>query len=143
MVINKEKFKQMEYSKNRIIDVLYDDYYKNYRFIILNLGTHPVAYVEIPKKSKLYKKKYDKIDINVHGGLTYGNSFLMLSEHEILDNTWFIGWDYAHAGDYIGYELQFPELSLNSVDDKKWTTEEMIADCVSVIDQIERIDNNA
>lgn len=92
-----------------------------YNYFILNLGTHPTAYVEIPITSKLYKKHYDYIDIDVHGGLTYSEDYLDIGD-DVLKG-WFIGWDYAHFEDYMGYELNFPpELRTNG---KKWTTEEI------------------
>ena len=69
-------------------------------------------------------------DIRVHGGLTYStDSFLLL------DNTWIIGWDYAHCDDYS----IFAKNCLFLHDLKKWTTEEMIDECISVIDQLEEI----
>lgn len=63
--------KQMEYSSERKREILFEGKYRDYQFYILNLGTHPTAYVEIPKENKLYEKDYDEIDIDVHGGLTY------------------------------------------------------------------------
>lgn len=123
--------KKMKYQKDRKIELLYKEKYKGYNYYILNLGTHPTAYVEIPKKHELYGKHYDDIDINVHGGLTYSDDELMLVKSE----SWFIGWDYAHAGDYVGYYVDF---LYNEVlkREKKWTTKEIIKDCENVIDQI-------
>ena len=47
---------------------------------------------------------------------------------------WFIGWDYAHFGDYI----DCGDAALNNMfpNDKKWTTEEIVEECKNVIDQI-------
>ncbi len=131
------KFKEMKYQENRKIEVLAEGKYKNYQFYILNLGTHPTAYVEIPKTSKLYKKTcyelYDNgIDIEVHGGLSYSNNCLNLDTDK--KEGWFIGWDYAHYDDYDGCEIMYP-LSLQS-GGKKWTTKEILEEVFNVIDQI-------
>ena len=129
------KFKVMKYGKERRTELLCKGKYKNYNYYVLNLGTHPTAYIEIPKENKLYRKSYDEIykigcDIDVHGGLTYSNNELMGVKSE----NWFIGWDYAHCGDYCGYEEFMPE-SIRTYG-KKWTTEEIIEECKNAIDQI-------
>lgn len=129
------KIKEMEYGKERRTELLCKDKYKNYNYYVLNLGTHPTAYIEIPKENKLYRKSYDEIykigcDIDVNGGLTYSDNELMGVKSE----NWFIGWDYAHCGDYCGYEEYMPE-SIRTYG-KKWTTEEIIEECKNAIDQI-------
>lgn len=129
------KIKEMEYGKERRTELLCKDKYKNYNYYVLNLGTHPTAYIEIPKENKLYRKSYDEIykigcDIDVNGGLTYSDNELMGVKSE----NWFIGWDYAHYGDYCGYEEYMPE-SVRTYG-KKWTTEEIIEECKNAIDQI-------
>lgn len=124
------KIKQMEYSSERKREILFEGKYKNYQFYILNLGTHPTAYVEIPKRNKLYGKSYHYIDIDVHGGLTYSEDYLK----GIKENSWFIGWDYGHFGDYMGYQVKLPvDFSMY---DKKWTTEEIFEEVKDVINQI-------
>lgn len=129
------KIKEMEYGKERRTELLCKDKYKNYNYYVLNLGTHPTAYIEIPKEDKLYRKSYFEIyeigcDIDVNGGLTYSSNELM----GIKSENWFIGWDYAHIGDYYGYEETIPE-SIRTYG-KKWTTEEIIEECKNAIDQI-------
>ena len=130
------KIKPMVYQTERKIELLCRREYKNYNYYILNLGTHSTAYIEIPEGNKLYGKDYNEIydmgyDIDVHGGLTYSDDKLM----GIKSKSWFIGWDYAHAGDYTGYnELFSSNLLMN--EEKKWTTEEIIKECEHAIDQI-------
>lgn len=127
-------YKQMEYGIERKIEVLLEGTYKGYQFYILNLGTHPTAYVEIPRGNKLFRKGYMEIydmgiDIDVHGGLTYADDHLQ----DIKENTWFIGWDYAHCFDYYGGYVIASNLNEKS---KKWTTEEIFEDVVKAIEQI-------
>ncbi len=129
------KIKEMEYGKEGRTELLCKNRYKNYNYYVLNLGTYPTAYIEIPKENKLYRKSYDEIykigcDIDVHGGLTYSDNELMGVKSE----NWFIGWDYAHYDDYCGYEECMPE-SIRTYG-KKWTTEEIIEECKNAIDQI-------
>ena len=122
-------YKQMEYGFESKVEVLFEGAYKGYQFYILNLGTHPTAYIEIPRTNKLFGKDYDDIDIGVHGGLTYADDHLQ----DIKKDTWFIGLDYAHFGDYFGFDSLFRVMNENN---KKWTTEEIFDDVVNAIEQI-------
>lgn len=128
------KIKPMIYQTDRKIELLHSGKYKEYKYYILNLGTHPTAYIEIPKDNALYEKDYNEIydeghDIDVHGGLTYSSNELMGIESE----NWFIGWDYAHCYDYCGYYEKEDFLNEKT---KKWTTEEIIKECENAINQI-------
>lgn len=127
------KLKEMKYQKERKVELLYKKEYKGFNYYIYSMGTHPCAYVEIPKDHKLAGKFYGEIDLDVHGGLTYSDMYL----HNIKNGNWFIGWDYAHAGDYMGFYSDEPFKNMQSIiDDKKWTTKEMIEDCKNCIEQI-------
>lgn len=130
-----DKMKKMVYQEDRKIELLYQGEYKGYKFYILNLGTHPTAYIEIPKDNNLFKKNYDSIDLYVHGGLTYSDSVLFISENEKAEGEWFIGWDYAHWNDYMPY---YDEMNFNSRHNnfKKWTTEEIKQECENAIDEL-------
>lgn len=114
--------KEMEYGKDRKIEVLDTGYCLGFLYYILNLGTHPTAYIKIPKDHKYYGKDYGEIDLDVHGGVTYSNEGLNISKNQRIEG-WFVGWDYAHYGDYIGYDLIVPKIY--RVDGKKWTTKEI------------------
>ena len=103
--------------------------YNGFNYYVLNLGTHPCAYVDVTN-TKLHGEEYDDIDIECHCGLTYSSNRL-----STVDKIgWFIGWDYAHFCDYAGYEINFPcNMRTNG---KRWTTEEIVDECKAVIDQI-------
>lgn len=120
--------KPMIYNKNRSesAEKIAGGTYKNFDYYVLNLKTHPTAYIDV-SDSPLNGVFYDDIDISCHGGLTYSEEVLKTVDKK----GWFIGWDYAHYGDYTGfgcptYEEQY----------KKWTTEEIVEECKLVIDQI-------
>lgn len=132
--------KEMKYCKDRKIEVLATGYCLGLLYYILNLGTHPTAYIKIPKGHKLYNKDYDdiykEVDIDVHGGFTYSSNHLWISENQKIEG-WFIGWDYAHYGDYAGYEEIFSkELRTGG---KKWTTKEIFTEVKEACYQIQNI----
>lgn len=104
-----------------------------YNYYVLSFGTHPCAYVEIPRNNKYFGKDYDDIPVYPHGGLTYSSDHLATVDHI----GWFIGWDYAHAGDYCGFMA--PSLNKGS---QQHTTVEMVEDCKQVIMQIEYLNIN-
>lgn len=124
--------KEMVYQVEPKREVLFSGEYKGYKFYIINLGTHPVAYVNVKKGHKYRYKNYGEIDINVHGGLSYSEKAINTGDK--IKQGWFIGWDYAHAFDYTGYEMPFT-MKLQTKT-KKWTTKEIFEDTKSVIEQL-------
>ena len=130
--------KKMIYSEESKLELIGQGTYKGFKYYVINLGTHPTAYVGIAKGRKYWGYDYHDIPINVHGDLTYSDDRLFGGRVEV--KQWIIGWDYAHWGDYLGWYMSHPELM--GVNDKKWTTEEIIEDCKSVIDQIVEAENN-
>lgn len=126
--------KEMVYSNDKKREWLDHDEYKGYEYIIMSLGTHPTAYVGIPEaEAKVIFKEEDLEEsdrINVHGGITYENSFIRDENGNKYSNgKWWVGWDYAHLYDYIvGNDYgQYR---------KKWTTEEILEEVKSVVNQI-------
>ena len=126
-------------------ELLANDTYKGYEYVVLSLGSHPCGYVVVEDNDKLFGLDYDtihsKFDLDCHCGLTYSEdylSFLEFSDKYNCDvkcgihNKWVIGWDYAHYGDYVGYDLF-------SDDGKKWSTAEIVDECKDVIEQLVKI----
>ena len=123
--------KEMIYSAKGLNppEMLADGDYKGFHFYVLNLGTHPCAYVDVTE-TNLNGKEYVDIDISCHGGLTYSEDYLRTVDKK----GWFIGWDYAHCSDFAGYELEMPiGIRMNG---KRWTTAEIVEECKQVIEQI-------
>lgn len=127
--------KEMIYQAERKIEVLDTGTCLGFFYWILNLGTHPTAYVKIPESHKYYQKDYDDIDIQAHGGLTYARDYLYISKNQKLEG-WFVGWDYAHCHDYAGYEEKLPEELRLKPSGKKWTTEEIREEVYKVCEQL-------
>lgn len=128
---------KMEYTlkiKDRLI--LHEGNIDGYNFWIISYGSHPCAYVELPQTHPYYGKcdcdAYD-LDINVHGGITFGNYGLgsIISQDKFL-----LGWDYNHYNDYNCRDELYRLAS-----GKKWTTEEIYKDVQNVIKQLKSLEN--
>lgn len=62
---------------------------------------HRCGYVGLSKDDKYFGMYYEEIDIDCHGGLTYASDNLY---DQLDENTWWIGFDCAHAGDAKDFE---------------------------------------
>ena len=104
--------------------------YKHFLYAVTSMGSHPCAYVQIPESHPLYMAETDVIETSVvcHGGITYTGDRAVGLNDQIPDGFW-IGWDYAHYGDYLGFAIGFSG--------RRWTTEEIEAECKAVIDQLD------
>lgn len=102
--------------------------YKHYKFIIVNAGGNfPCAYVDVSSNLNFKNKAYYDIscDIGCHGGLSFSETFAPISR----EKGWWLGWDYAHFGDYL------PDYKCSG---HKYTSLEIVKDCISAIDNIEK-----
>ena len=97
------------------------------KILVLNLGTHPTAYVQFDGIADVSGYDDDKLDdIIVHGGFT----FFGTNERCGMDGTW-LGWDYAHYMDYLcvrgrsAYEGEH-----------KYTTAEIVREAQYVLKQL-------
>lgn len=116
-------FARTENKEKRIVE---SGSHKGIGYEIVSYGSHPCAYISLPKKHKLHGVNYQDISLCVHGGLTYA---------EMIGDFWVIGWDYAHAGDLFYQELRSELLSKKG---KEWTIDE-IKDSIKIA--IEKIPN--
>lgn len=109
-------------------EILCQSWYKGYKVLIISYFTHPCAYIGLPSGHLYELVDYDYVrHIDCHGGITYGGDHHLIVK-ELQDSGWFLGWDYAHGGDWCG--------SCSIPGDKKWTTMEIINECMSVVDQL-------
>ena len=135
--------KEMKYKPQHETEILHTGEFLGYTFFILSLGTHPTAYVKLTPKNKLFGRNYMNYDgdedIFVHGGITYATDHLCISVNnkiKTLDG-WWIGWDYAHAGDYTAL---FDVVEKYHFPNKKWKTEEIFEDVKSVCEQLKKME---
>lgn len=119
---------EMIYSNKHTTEVLLKGEYLGYKWVIISYGTHPCAYVKLPKNSKLISLG-EEIPVDCHGGITFISSEGLSQLKTVEKNEgFFIGWDYAHAGDQIG---------LNQFEwDKKWTVNEIQEEIRDVVIQL-------
>ena len=84
------------------------------------------GYVGVDEKHPFYKKSYEEVPVDAHGGLTY-SAHCTEGEHGIChipeegepDNVWWLGYDCAHLGDLcpahhgfgsFGYEATYKDM---------------------------------
>lgn len=119
--------KEMVYSAEGKAEILFNGEYNGYKFCIMNLGTHPTAYVECKLENCNSYGDERLASIDVHCGFTYmGKNYW-----DKTDITYYLGWDYAHYCDYAGY---FTKLGID--EGKRWTTAEIYNEVKSVIEQL-------
>lgn len=80
------------------------------------------GYVEIPKGNKFYGS--DGENMSVHGGITFYGDHLPYSDEKIYDN-WVLGFDCAHAGDYINMTSTSVFSNLNIYRDMEYVENEI------------------
>ena len=116
--------------------------YRNVKYVCLNLGIHPAAYVMCSQEFlDKHVDEYETIEgIHVHCGITYvGNANELLGLEEY--NSPCFGWDYGHAGDWAGYMSEEENIAFGHT---KYTTNMLIKDCQDAIDQyLQILENDA
>lgn len=113
-------------TKDRKREILHTGIIDGIRFYIVSFCTHPCAYVKCDESVIDDVTAYD--EIMCHGGITFiGSGF------EGFEGGRYIGWDYAHYGDYMPFMYAF--------DGKKWTTEEIFEEVKEVIKQVKKHEN--
>lgn len=118
-------------------EILDEGIYKNFHYAIVSYGSHPCAYVELPKGHKYYGKSYDDvddIDISCHGGITFSSYGMFSDNNPNHRNGFWIGWDYDHISDYNSIRARYYTTECSYV--KKWTTEEILGEVKNVINQL-------
>ena len=133
--------KEMVYGGVREQEVIYSGEYKGFDIAIVNLISHPCAYIRMPDDMMEKLKAchpdtyddYDSYDGSVHGGYTYC-SYGNLGFEELKTGLW-LGWDYAHLGDY--YWTSGGPLDSIDANGKKWTVGEILANAFEAVDTLE------
>lgn len=134
----KEKMKEMEYKPYELnenggikSEILCTEIYHNIPYVVISYFDHPCAYIVNPfnNLTSYFDEKLD--DIIVHGGFTFfGDLKQILPENFYLFQEKFLGWDYAHAGDYCECIKHFNFCG------NKYSTSKIVQECKRVIDQI-------
>ena len=131
--------------------------YKGIEYIVFlndHLGTF-CGYIRLPNNHKfvklLSKKKwfrldrncprhyhydYDAVPLGCHGGLTFGTRItkqIMPKYPQGFSEGWWVGWDYAHAGDFVPMSPFAHE--------KHWQAADVEKECKRVITQLKKYGN--
>lgn len=75
-------------------------------------GLHLCGYVGVTKEHPDFKKEYDDVCVDVHGGLTYGElcgGAICHFTEDGDDETYWLGFDCAHLGDYSPTSRYLPD----------------------------------
>ena len=106
--------------------------YNGRHFAIVNCHGHPCAYIEVKDDDAVgtchrYRCDHhceDCVSIWVHGGPTYyGHAGWNKDDHRT-----YVGWDYAHYGDYCNYDDGLQMFPMDTPQDKRWTIPEILMD---------------
>ena len=123
---------------------------------IIDRGGWPCSYIKMPEdiyqnhvESTNWDGNYDDIDVWVHGGVTFGEYCrLKIYDHynhfevdERVPEGYWLGWDYAHAGDYCFRGLDYdPVFRFDPGYEKKYTIKELIDEAHEALKELR--DNN-
>lgn len=139
MIFNLKEYDKELYSTERGEKKLLieGDYWGRHFAIVRNPIGFPVAYIEVKPKDWImsveidgedYDTRYDAASMFVNGGATYFGSAYWNEE----DDRTYIGWDYAHAGDY------YPLYNNGNDDGHKWTICEILMDVAHAVEGMDR-----
>lgn len=118
---------------------------------IIDRGGWPCSYIKMPEdiyqnhvESTNWDGCYDDIDVWVHGGVTFGeycklkirSGYDQFEDDERIPEGYWLGWDYAHAGDYHYSGLPDPVFHFDSSFEKKYTTEELIEEAHEALEEL-------
>lgn len=84
--------------------------YRGYKcYLVRNNYGAWCGYIQIPADHEIIRESYGDIDIEVHGGVTYGQ----IGHWMFPDETgYFLGFDCAHYGDQVPFRLSDPAYKL-------------------------------
>lgn len=133
--------------------VLKEGFKDGFQFAILTLGSHPCAYIGVDSNNKFFgldcdeiyeKFGYDAIDC--HGGITYTSEEIQEVKNDGF--RWWIGWDYAHSGDFTDYANMLSVELSNAFKrilernpfgkHKRWLLDEIYIELLDVIKQLKK-----
>ncbi len=124
---------------------------------IIDRGGWPCSYIKMPEdiyqnhvESTNWDGNYDDIDVWVHGGVTFGeycklklrseNDFDKFEIDKRMPEGYWLGWDYAHAGDYYYSGLPDSVFAFDPDIEKKYSIKELIEEAHEALKELR--DNN-
>ncbi len=143
----KSEVKEMLYntSKQSILYIEVND--DDTAIVIIDRGGWPCSYIKMPDEiyqnhveSTNWDGDYDDIDVDVHGGVTFGNNdglFINGDKDERIPDGYYLGWDYSHGGDFIYRDI--PDFVFRYKPDfvgHKYTISELIYEAHEALQQL-------
>ena len=106
--------------------------YKGYKCMIKNNSMYntKLGHIVIPNNDKLYNAKWDEIDINVHGGITFAGE---------LDGEFVIGFDCMH---FFDLDMKDNEEDAAKIFECNKTIDYVRQELKNAVEQIIEINNN-
>lgn len=135
---------EMNYETRHEAIILCEKNFGDFGIVVVSYGSHPCAYIRVPDEliKKIETREgckssedgfYDYVDAYPHGGFTYFGTG-SFSDEIIKGN--YLGWDYAHAGDYTYTDIPEMGLFFNNYGEKKWTTKEIYDEALEVLSEL-------
>jgi len=112
-------------------------YVNGIAYTIVDTVSHVCAFVGLPDTHPFSSMTGEMIPLEVHGGITFKSYNVKRFPYP---NLMWIGWDYAHFGDYTGY---MSKLDIVGSDDIKHTFEMVHVDVMDTIKQIIKFDKES
>lgn len=88
---------------------------------------HLCGYVAVPPGHPAYRLRYDSVNVDVHGGLTYSEScqgqVCHVPKPGEADDVWWLGFDHAHLGDLCPYRAARDAQRYRETGDSIWLNE--------------------
>ena len=139
--------KEMVYGYERINEVLMSGKGCGFEFKIMNYGTHPCSYIRFTEEQAhaLGWQNADEEEwwddaychkLKCHGGCTYTEAQDPETKKKEDGYVW-AGWDYGHAGDFIGYSLR-PDWPVNRDSGHRYTLNELVDDMIYTLQDAAR-----
>ena len=138
---NQVTLKEMVYGYERKRECLVHGSLGGIEFKIMNYGTHPCSYIRLTNEQAEtlgysvehpYEDKQYCYELWCHGGCTYTDPEDPETKEKQDGYIW-AGWDYGHAGDFMGYVLR-PDWPGKRSGEHMYTTDELLDEMEDVID---------
>jgi hypothetical protein len=100
--------------------------YRGISYYIMQRPAGPCAYLNVTSTPLDGSIQHELNFIDCHGGITWADNGVSGLELDQDIHHWFIGWDYAHFGDWDPYIKE----------GRIWTTDEIAQECRDVIDKL-------
>lgn len=130
---------------DRPSDVLGTGVHAGYEWVVThNTFGYRCGYVRVPKGHPWHGLEYDRVEAEVHGGLTFSSPDKACDKGGT-DDAWWLGFDFAHGGDAPDHGLPWAGAAKDVMSKiyagrgyHAWTQAEVEAECRDLCEQAAR-----